>query len=219
MSLQLNLFEGPAPGSQPSAAPCPRPELVRRPGLRLRFWPGWLSEAEAFAARVRGEVPWQQESITLWGRTHPLPRLTCWMGDPGCAYTYSGVRNRIEPWTPAVQRLKGRVEAEIGVRFNSLLLNRYRNGRDRLHWHADDEPELDPWAPIASLSLGSSRSFRLRPRQCRAGDLAPLAFELGMGDLLVMDPPTQAHWQHQVPRRLRIEDERINLTFRVVRQG
>ena len=188
------------------------------PGLRLRLWSRWLPEPEAIAATVRLEVPWKQEQITLWGRTHPLPRLTCWMGDPGCAFTYSGVRDRIEAWTPAVRLLKSRVEAELGVRFNSLLLNRYRDGRDRLDWHADDEPELDPRAPIASLSLGFSRSFRLRPRHAPEGGREPLAFELGMGDLLVMDPPTQEHWLHQVSQRLRLKDERINLTFRVIRQ-
>jgi alkylated DNA repair dioxygenase AlkB len=127
------------------------------------------------------------------------------------------LHNRIEAWTPAVQRLKARVEAELGVRFNSLLLNRYRDGRDRLHWHADDEPELDPRAPIASLSLGSSRSFRLRPRHAPEDGRSPLGFELGMGDLLGMDPPTQEHWLHQVPPRLRLNGERINLTFRVIR--
>jgi len=164
MSLQLDLFQERGPGS-PAAAGCGAPpELVEHPGLRLRLWSRWLPEPEAMAGPLSQEVPWKQELITLWGRTHPLPRLTCWMGDPGCAYTYSGLRNRIEAWTPAVQRLKARVEAELGVRFNSLLLNRYRHGRDRLHWHADDEPELDPRAPIASLSLGSARSFRLRPR-------------------------------------------------------
>jgi alkylated DNA repair dioxygenase AlkB len=217
MSLQLDLFQERGPGSPAAGVLGAPPELVEQPGLRLRLWSRWLPEPDAIAELLRQEVPWKQELITLWGRTHPLPRLTCWMGDPGCAYTYSGLRNRIEAWTPAVQRLKARVEAELGVRFNSLLLNRYRDGRDRLHWHADDEPELDPRAPIASLSLGSARSFRLRPRHAPEGGRAPLAFELGLGDLLVMDPPTQEHWLHQVPQRLRLNDERINLTFRVIR--
>ena len=95
--------------------------------------------------------------------------------------------------------------------FNGVLLNLYRDGRDAMGWHADDEPELDPAAPIASLSLGASRTFRLRPRQ---GGAQPLSLELSEGDLLVMDPPTQRHWQHALPRRLRQREPRLNLTFR-----
>jgi alkylated DNA repair dioxygenase AlkB len=218
VSIQLDLFDDQGPGSRAEGALGTPPALVERPGLHLRHWPRWLPEPGVSADLLRLEVPWKQELITLWGRTHPLPRLTCWMGDPGCAYTYSGVRNRIEAWTPAVQQLRALVEEELGVTFNSLLLNRYRDGLDSLHWHADDEPELDPRAPIASLSLGSARTFRLRPLRTPEGGQVPLAFELGMGDLLVMDPPTQEHWLHQVPRRLRVKDERINLTFRVIRQ-
>jgi len=47
----------------------------------------------------------------------------------------------------------------------------------------------------------------------------PFNIPLHSGDLLVMDPPTQLWWQHAVPRRLRLEQERLNLTFRVVQAG
>lgn len=139
------------------------------------------------------------------------------MGDPGCHYSYSGVRNAIVPWTPHVQELRQAVQAAVGCPFNSLLLNLYRDGTDKLDWHADDEPEIDPASPIASLSLGARRAFRLRPRDPEFTPPKPLVFELGRGDLLVMDPPTQQHWLHQVPQRLRIREPRINLTFRVIR--
>lgn len=190
---------------------------LERPGLRLRHWRGWLPEAAAWREALLAEVPWRQESVNLWGRTHPLPRLTCWMADPGCTYTYSGLRNRPSPWTATVARLRLMVERQAGCRFNSLLLNLYRDGRDRMGWHADDEPELDPRAPIASLSLGAARCFQLRPRQPIAGVRPTLSLELGEGDLLLMDPPTQEHWQHQLPARRRIAEARLNLTFRVVR--
>ena len=103
------------------------------------------------------------------------------------------------------------------LRFNSLLLNLYRDGCDRMGWHADDEPELDPRAPIASLSLGAARSFQLRPRRPIGGELQTIHLELADGDLLLMDPPTQEHWLHQLPARRRLREPRVNLTFRVVR--
>ena len=106
------------------------------------------------------------------------------------------------------------LQQQLGVRFNSLLLNRYRDGADRMGWHADDEAELDDQAPIASLSLGVARDLRFRPRR---GTEAAFAVNLADGDLLVMDPPSQNHWQHALPPRARVVAERINLTFRVIR--
>jgi alkylated DNA repair dioxygenase AlkB len=206
--------------------------LIERPGLRLRHWPGWLPPAEAAAllGQLRAEVPWKQEAITLYGRRHPLPRLTCWMADPGCGYRYSGLANVIEPWSPAAAALREVLQQLSGWRFNSLLLNRYRDGRDAMGWHADDEPELDPAAPIASLSLGAPRDLRLRPQPSprRPSGAPPPAYGtscspfnllLQDGDLLLMEPPTQLWWQHALPRRLRLQQERLNLTFRVVRSG
>jgi len=208
--------------------------LIELPGLRLGHWRGWLTpqRAEALEQQLGAEVPWKQEAISLYGRRHLLPRLTCWMADPGCGYRYSGLDNVLEPWSPAAAELRQELEALCGWCFNSLLINRYRDGRDAMGWHADDEPELHPAAPIASLSLGASRDFRLRPRPSpRAGGPPPAGYspgseactpfnlELAHGDLLLMEPPTQLWWQHAVPRRLRVPRQRLNLTFRVVRPG
>jgi alkylated DNA repair dioxygenase AlkB len=187
------------------------------PGLALRLWPAWANDPDGQLSRLQQEIPWRQESITLFGRTHPMPRLTCWVADSGCSYRYSGLANEPQPWSDALIEIRAALEITLGWRFNSVLLNRYRNGTDSMGWHADDEPELEPLAPIASLSLGASRSFRLRPRDRRPGVAEPLLLELNHGDLLVMDPPTQQHWLHALPRRLRVRQERLNLTFRVIR--
>jgi alkylated DNA repair dioxygenase AlkB len=215
-------------------------QALERPGLRLRHWPAWLPPARAaeLLTALQAEVPWKQEAITLYGRRHLLPRLTCWMADPGCGYRYSGLANAIEPWSPAAASLREALQQLTGWRFNSLLLNRYRDGRDAMGWHADDEAELDPAAPIASFSLGAPRDFRLRPRPSPrrppglpspagysvgvASDgsgCAPFNLALHNGDLLLMEAPTQLWWQHALPKRLRLQQERLNLTFRVVRPG
>jgi len=212
-------------GMLPAVAASAEPLLLERPGLRLRHWRGWLAasaglDPSALQAALLAEVPWKQEQISLWGRIHPLPRLTCWVADPGCTYRYSGLEQRIEPWTPGLEQLRQRLHGAIGCRFNALLLNLYRDGSDRMGWHADDEPELDPAAPIASLSLGAGRCFQWRPRPgTENGSEAPFSLELAHGDLLVMDPPTQRYWQHQLPARRRVRQARINLTFRLVRPG
>ena len=161
-------------------------------------------------------LPWQQPEVTVYGKRHPTPRLTCWVADAGINYRYSGFSQSVTAWTPELRDLRDRLEQQLGVRFNSLLLNRYRTGADRMGWHADDEPELDDQAPIASLSLGISRTLRFRPRPgdpIAHGEPA-IAIDLADGDLLLMDPPSQRHWQHALPQRLRLMGERINLTFR-----
>ena len=174
--------------------------------------------ATALERHLREDIPWQQPRLRLYGREHPTPRLCCWLADPGCSYRYSGQQHQPLPWTPPLQHLRALLECQLACSFNSVLLNRYRHGDDAMGWHADDEPELAPEAPIASLSLGATRTLRFRPRPAGpAAGASPLALELSDGDLLVMDPPTQRHWQHALPRRRRVRSERLNLTFRLVR--
>ncbi|MFZ9850438.1 MAG: alpha-ketoglutarate-dependent dioxygenase AlkB family protein [Vulcanococcus sp.] len=191
-----------------------------RPGLRLFHQPGWLQalgiDTLALRHRLVETLPWQQPEVVVYGRRHPTPRLTCWVADPGCTYRYSGLSQAVTAWTPELSDLRDRLQQLLGQRMNSLLLNRYRSGADRMGWHADDEPELDKRAPIVSLSLGVSRPLRFRPRpgDALAAGQPPLAIALADGDLLVMDPPSQRHWQHALPERLRLQGERINLTFR-----
>lgn len=184
------------------------------PVRHLVRWAG-PADADRWLSQLLAAVPWKQEHITVFGRRHAMPRLSCWMADPGCEYRYSDLQNVIEPWATSAQEIRSRVSEELGCPFNSLLLNLYRDGRDSMGWHSDDEPELDAHAPIASLSLGTTRTFRMRAR--RSSHEPKLSWELGHGDLLVMEPPTQRGWQHELPRRLRIEGPRVNLTFRVVR--
>ena len=190
---------------------------IERSGLQLRHAPAWLQQRGLKTQNLRqalgSGLAWEQPLVTVYGKQHRTPRLTCWVADPGCSYRYSGLQQRIHPWTEELSLLRELLQEQLGVRFNSLLLNRYRDGADRMGWHADDEPELDVHAPIASLSLGVARDLRFRPRQ---GSEAPFALNLADGDLLVMDPPSQRHWQHALPARARVVAERINLTFRVI---
>lgn len=198
---------------------------IQKPGLELRHASAWLQDrgvaSRALQTELTQGLPWEQPLVRVYGRQHPTPRLTCWVADPGCRYRYSGLEQAITPWTPALEVLRQLLQAELGVHFNSLLLNRYRDGADRMGWHADDEPELDAAAPIASLSLGATRSLRFRPKPSAPWSVQPpppFAVELADGDLLVMAPPTQQHWQHGLPARARVGTERLNLTFRCLRQ-
>lgn len=173
----------------------------------------WLAGAEADALLdvVRESVLWQIHRIRIFGRLVDSPRLSCWMGDTGAAYRYSGVKFDPVPWVPALAQVRERLQIETGHAFNSVLLNRYRDGRDCMGWHSDDEPELGPQPFIASLSLGQTRRFSLKHRtrpELRA------SVELRHGDLLLMGGDTQRLYRHALPRTTRAVGERINLTFR-----
>src|SRR5262249_34989131 len=105
------------------------------------------------------------ESIKLYGRPIDVPRLTAWYGEAGTGYTYSGIVNEPQPWTPALLEVKRAVEVPAGVTFNSVLLNRYRTGRDSVAWHSDDEKEFGENPVIASVSFGGTRTFQFKHKK------------------------------------------------------
>ncbi len=164
--------------------------------------------SDAAMQRLREETAWRAETIQVWGKQHLQPRLMAWHGD--ASYRYSGKTFHPEPFTPLQLMLKQAVEQATGRRFNSVLLNYYRNERDSMGFHADDEPELGPQPAIASLSFGASRTFILKHRH--TGQRLKLA--LGDGALLLMAGSLQQHWQHGINKQSRPCGERINLTFR-----
>jgi len=193
--------------------PLPPPQTLELPDGAATHWPRVYSEPESrrlFACLLE-EIAWREEEVLIFGQRRRVPRLVAWYGDPDAAYTYSGTRHEPRPWTPLLAGLRGEVQATTGHVFNAVLLNRYRDGRDGMGWHADDEPELGRDPVIASLSFGAARRFRMRHRRRR--DLT-LELELGDGSLLLMHGATQHHWVHALPKTARPVAERINLTFR-----
>jgi alkylated DNA repair dioxygenase AlkB len=142
--------------------------------------------------------------------------LTAWYGDEGATYSYSGTTRYPKPWIQLLLEIKQRVEQAAGVRYNSLLINQYRDGTDSVSWHSDDESDLGRNPSIASVSFGAVRSFHLRHRQDKH---LGHKLDLGHGSLLLMQGPTQHYWHHQVPKTSRVVGPRINLTFRSVSEG
>ena len=169
-------------------------------------------EAGRLANRLVNSIDWRRDCIQLFGHRHPLPRLHQWYGEPGAVYRWSGLRMEPRPWLPEIAKLRSLVSQTSGQKFNCVLVNYYRDGNDSMGWHADDEPELGPDPAIASLSLGATRTMRLRRRS--GPDRMSTSIELESGSLLLMTGPTQQHWQHCVPKRRTVSEARINLTFR-----
>lgn len=170
-------------------------------------------DADSLFLALQQEIHWQQEKITLYGKTHDVPRLTSWYGDPRKTYMYSGIRVETRLWTPTLMEIKRKIEVVSNTTFNSVLLNRYRGGSDGVSWHADDEPELGTNPTIGSVSFGQSRPFQMKHK---FDNKLKQIIGLDHGSYLLMKGKTQHYWLHQIPRTRRALGERINLSFRVV---
>lgn len=194
------------------------PQCLDLPQADVRYYPHFIEDEGRYFKRLKSELQWHQDTLQMYGKPVLIPRLNAWYGDAGAAYSYSGLDLTPLPWTDTLSQLKSQLEqslaADFGaVTFNSVLANLYRDGRDSVSWHSDDEPELGAQPLIASLSFGATRRFslRLRGRKDR-----PTHIDLGAGSLLVMAGTTQRYWHHQLPKTNSAVAERINLTFRSI---
>ena len=166
---------------------------------------------DAVLARLIAETHWLAQSITLWGRQHLQPRLTAWQGEK--AYTYSGLTLAPLPFSPLVLDIKQAVEHVTGRSFNSVLLNYYRNERDSMGMHSDDETALGPEPAIASVSFGATRTFILKHKRSKR----TVKLDLTSGSMLLMAGQTQQYWQHGIHKQSQALEPRVNLTFRFIR--
>lgn len=177
---------------------------------RLLLWPHALIKPAL--VELDQDIRWRQDTISIFGRQIPLPRLTAWHGDPSAVYFYSGIRNEPQPWTPLLHQLKSEVETITGASYNSVLANRYEQGQQYMSWHADDEAALGREPLIASVSFGATRRFLLKHRR----DSRRLEIALTDGSLLLMAGRLQEEWLHALPKTRKPVGLRINLTFRYV---
>ena len=183
-------------------------------GAWIDHEPHWLPprDAESLFAQLLLELAWEQRAIVVFGRPVLQPRLIAWAGER--PYRYSGQTLEPRAFTPGVAALLDPVSARAGAAFNHVLVNRYRDGADHLGLHADAEPELGPDPVVATLSLGASRRFVVKPRRRGAGPGRD--YRLESGSLLVMGGTCQRHFVHGVPREAGAHGERISLTFRTL---
>ncbi len=171
----------------------------------LLYEPGFLppDRADSLFRAVADEAEWGVEHIRLFGRAVRVPREVAWCGDAGTSYRYSGTDHRASCWLSSLEPVRDRLAAQHALDANFVLLNRYRDGRDHMGWHADDEAGM--CSPVAAVSLGARRHLLVRPRS----DSRSLRLELDHGSLLIIAP----HLQHALPR-VATAGERVSLTFR-----
>lgn len=191
------------------------PIIFNPSDAEIIYWNDFLNQTEADSLfnALLNETPWRQDSVKVFGKLYPQPRLTALYGNPNLSYGYSGIRMDPMPWTDTLMDIKNRIETHTPVSFTTVLLNLYRDGKDSNGWHADNEKELGENPYIASLSLGHKRDFHLKHNTLKE---ERMKFELHHGSLLLMGGSTQHNWKHQIAKTSKLVGPRINLTFRVV---
>ena len=185
------------------------------PDAAVTYYKNMLTDQEAtsYYETLLEEISWRHDDIKVFGKVYPQPRLTALYSSNAKSYSYSNITMVPEPFTPALQAIKKRVEAIAGVTFTTCLLNLYRDGNDSNGWHADNEKELGKNPIIASVSLGAPRLFKFRHKVDKSQQAKII---LEPGSLLLMGGSTQHHWHHQLPKTARKIAPRINLTFRII---
>lgn len=179
------------------------------------YYPDFFNadKADYYLKALLKSIKWQQDSITVFGKTHLQPRLTALYANNSHPYSYSNITMHPKIFTKELTEIKQAIENEVKVNFTSCLANLYRNGQDSNGWHADDEKELGKHPVIASVTFGAERVFHFKHKQDNN-----LKFKLVLkhGSLLMMKGYTQKHWLHQLPKTKKDIGERINLTFRII---
>ena len=190
------------------------PTIHQLAGCTFRYWKDVFppKQCALWFSDLMTETDWEQSEVRVYGKLHKIPRLNAWHGPNDMVY--SGHRMLARPLSPLLIGIANQLLQITGEDYNSVLLNLYRNGQDAMGWHSDDEPEFDPFASIASFTLGGPRKFVVKER-LKDGKLGDkLEWNLGGGDILVMDSPAQQKTKHSVTRTKRSVETRINLTFR-----
>ena len=182
----------------------------------LEYYPDFFKSeiANDLFEKLKNEIPWQQDDIMVYGKTYAQPRLTALFGNEGKPYGYSNIIMQPHNWSPLMMFIKTEIEAVCNENFTTVLLNKYRDGRDSNGWHADNEKELGRNPIIASVSFGAERVFQMKHNTSK--DLKQ-NIVLEHGSLLIMSGTTQHFWKHQIPKTAKPIGERINLTFRIIK--
>lgn len=190
---------------------------IELPDAEIRFYENFFdqSECELLFKNLVEKVNWRNDKIKIFNKEVSIPRLSAWYGNAGLSYSYSGLKLEPNEWNEELLIIKEKIENHLGIQFNSVLINLYRDGQDSMGWHKDDEKELGINPIIASVSLGQERPFQLKHIYNKVHGTKTI--QLSDGSLLLMQGATQHFWKHQIPKTSRQIKPRINLTFRTIK--
>ena len=187
-------------------------EIVAHNDLKIRIEEDFFNSVDSnkLLKKFISKLPLESMIIKMFGKDRKIPRLQCWIGDEGCEYRYSGKQLNRQIWSQDLIMIRKKIYKELKIDFNSVLANYYRDGKDSMGWHSDDEKELGPNPTIASISFGGERDLVFRNKISKE----TLAIPQTNGCLILIDGETQRNWQHSIKKTQKVIGPRINLTFR-----
>lgn len=194
-------------------------EFYEFPKDLLEYKENFLSKEEADILKdtLLNTAPWEQRTQKMYDKMVLTPRLTAWYGDDKKSYDSSDNNvSSANPWIPELLSLKEKIEKEFGYQFNGVLLNLYRDNNDSVAWHRDKESRYGKRPVIASISLGQTRNFDFRKKDHHQ---SKYSLPLPHGSLLIMKGDLQEHWEHRIAKSVIPMKERINMTFRLLRNS
>ena len=169
-------------------------------------------EASRYYEILLNTIDWKNDEAIIFGKRIVTKRRVAWYGSQEFEYTYSKITKKANLWTTELLLLKKLIEKKTGETFNSCLLNLYHSGEEGMAWHSDDEKDLKKNGAIASVSFGAERKFAFKHKQTKE----TIALNLAHGSLLIMKGATQTNWLHKLPPTKKVDEARINLTFRTI---
>lgn len=165
-------------------------------------------ESDYYYDVLLNNIDWREYEMPMYDKVVTAPRMISWFQDKS-----QDIPSREAPeLTEDLKTIRSRVEAEVNLKFNAVLLNLYRNGNDGVSWHSDKVNRSGINPVIASVTFGETRMFRLRHKFRK--EIPLLEIPLHHGSFLLMAGTTNSFWEHQVPKTAREVLPRINLTFR-----
>lgn len=197
-------------------------EEIDLPGAEVYYIKNAIDNPNEIFEKLIKEIPWKQEEIIYYGKKYNQPRLSCFIGQSDKPYTYSGITRIPEPMNETITYLTNVVQKVVNIidpdhlPYTSTLGNRYRDGKDYISQHSDSEGDMIENTIIASLSLGQERFFDFYNKETKKKELR---ITLENGSLLLMGKNSQKLYTHGIPKQLTKNEERLNFTWRVMKEN
>lgn len=170
------------------------------------------SDADYYFAELFNNIEWRADEAVVFGKHIITKRKVAWYGERPFKYTYSNTTKQALPWNKTLLAIKNSVELTTNETYNSCLLNLYHNGSEGMAWHSDAEKDLKRNGAVASVSFGAERKFSFKHKKLKEN----VSLLLKHGSLLVMKGTTQSNWLHRLPPTTKVNEPRVNLTFRTI---
>ena len=152
----------------------------------------------------------KKPEIVLYGKIAHRQRNIGFFSDESVGYHYSGQLAKSQPLSFNQKKILKAMNNYFGTKYNGILINEYPDGTHTIGAHSDDESNLDQSGVIA-VSYGAIRKFRIRDKNTKK---IVADFPTIQGEILQMGGDFQKAFTHEIPKEMKVKENRVSLTFR-----